>query len=135
MISDLMPPHWPKMLAKARLDDERSAIKALAEVRRLIVEYRKDDEWRCHHARTDHIINVVAGLIADAIAIDAHSLAEHRLIEPMREKMASLKEQLAESKRPFTAQMEMQNNRIIGLTAEVDRLRAMLDSRPRQWSG
>jgi hypothetical protein len=107
--------------------DEQAAVRALAEVRRLIVAYRKDEfeDWRVDHAQTDYIVNVVAGLIADAEAIDALHLESDRQVTPLREKIIALEEQLAESKRPFTAQMEMQNNRIIGLNAEIERLKRL----------
>ena len=128
MIADGKPVHWPAMLAVPEsAQTEQGAIRALAEVRRLIVAYRKSDvpedlDWRVHHARTDYIVNVVAGLIADAKAIDAFNDSTTRETEPLRDRIKALEEKLAESKRPFTAQMRMQNNRIIGLTAEVDRL-------------
>jgi hypothetical protein len=126
VIEDGKPVHWPKMLAApVSGSDEQAAVRALAEVRRLIVAYRKDEfeDWRVDHAQTDYIVNVVAGLIADAEAIDALHLESDRQVTPLREKIIALEEQLAESKRPFTAQMEMQNNRIIGLNAEIERLK------------
>lgn len=126
MIEDGKPAHWPKMLAAPAAElDEQDAVRALAAVRRLIVAYRKHadcKDWRTHHAQTDCIVNVVAGLIADAQAIDALHLASDRAVTPLREQIATLKAQLAESRRPFTAQMAMQNNRIIGLNAEIERL-------------
>lgn len=125
------PEHWPKMLAMPACPPEQGAVRALAEVRRMIVAYRslEDDDWRYQHAQSDYIVNVVGGLIADAMAIDALALADHQEVQPLRDRIASLKEELAESKRPFTAQMEMQNRRIIALTAEVDRLTAALNMR------
>lgn len=132
MIEDGKPVHWPKMLAAPNGDSpEQSAIRALAEVRRLIVAYRRTDDyedWRANHARTDYIVNVVAGLIADAKAIDALYTIADRQVTPLRARIAELEEALAESRRPFTAQMEMQNKRIIGLNAEIERLKA--DSMP-----
>lgn len=131
MIEDGKPVHWPKMLAApGDGTHEQQAVRALAEVRRLIVAYRKQgdgyDDWRVTHARTDYIVNVVAGLIADAKAIDALHHAADRKVTPLREEIAQLKEALAESKRPFTAQMEMQNNRIIGLNQQIEGLTAEL---------
>jgi hypothetical protein len=128
LILDGKPAHWPKMQDAPAIIDEQTAVRALAEVRRLIVAYRKKEyeDWRVDHARTDNIVNVVAGLIADASAIDALQARALRETEPLRDKIAELKDQLAESKRPFSAQMEMQNKRIIGLTAEIDRLNAAL---------
>ena len=132
MIEDLSkPPHWPKMLAApASGSPEQAATRALADVRRLVVDHHRknnDMDWRLHHAQTDYIVNVVAGLIADAEAIYALSLREHREIEPLRRKIKELESALAESKRPFSAQMEMQNKRIVGLNAEIERLTMELD--------
>lgn len=125
MIADGKPAHWPAMVAAPVLPGERAATRALCEVRKLIVEYHKSQhcDWRPHHARTDYIVNVVAGLIADAKAIDALHAASDKRLRKLEEENARLREQLAESKRPFSAQMEMQNRRIIALTAELDALR------------
>ena len=128
MIEDGKPAHWPKMFEGPYDFGDQSLIRCINQLRRMIVDYRKraDDDWRVHHAREDHIINVVAGLIADAEAMDALYDAADKVAEPLRKKIESLEEQLAESKRPFTAQMEMQNRRIIALTAELDQIKETL---------
>ena len=130
MIADGKPVHWPAMLTAPADPEEQAATRALAEVRRLIVAFHKkeDGDWRVEHARSDYIVNVVAGLIADAEAIYALHTASDREVTPLRERIAKLEEALAESKRPFSAQMEMQNRRIIALTAEVDRLTIALSA-------
>lgn len=103
--------------------DDQSAIKALAEVRRLIVTYRRRvDDWRIEHAQAAPIVDVVAGLIADAETIDALYWKHDGRERKLQERIVKLEYDLAESKRPFTAQMDMQNRRIIALTAELDRL-------------
>lgn len=125
MIEDEKPMHWPLMLPPPKQFDEQTAVRILADVRRLIVEYRKrrDKDWRVSHAQSDSLVNVVAGLIADAEAIgDLFDQTESRSGK-LEEANRKLRDELAESKRPFSAQMEMQNRRIIALTAELDQLR------------
>lgn len=127
-----VPHHWPKTVREPEGSDEQSAVKALAEVRRLIVVYRKSadaQDWRTPHAQESHIVNVVGGLIADAKAIDELFAAADRRVRPLEEEVERLRGELAESKRPFTAQMTMQNNRIVALNAEVDRLSGLLRER------
>lgn len=125
MIEDGKPAHWPKMRSGSDSGGEQSAVRVLAEVRRMIVAYRKriDQDWRQHHAETAPLVDVVGGLIADAEAINMLHEQELRANTPLREKVEKLRDELAESKRPFSAQMEMQNRRIIALTAELDVLR------------
>lgn len=114
------------MLGPARDDNHaQQAVRVLAAIRMTIVEYRmtQADDWRVDHARTASMIDVIGGLIADSKATDAHWRAADKTVVPLRDEISRLKDELAESKRPFSAQMEMQNRRIIALTAEVDRLR------------
>ena len=127
MIADGKPAHWPAMVATDALGGEQAAVRALAEVRRLIVAYHKRGhcDWRPHHARTDSIVNVVAGLVADAEATNALYDSIDKNLRPLEEENKRLREALAESKRPFTAQMEMQNRRIIELTAQLDKARGI----------
>lgn len=120
--------------------DEQGATRALAEVRRRIVEYRKSeggewDDWRIQHAQTDSIENVVGGLIADAAAYLKAYEQSYQATSPLSEEIAKLKDELAESKRPFSAQMEMQNRRIIDLNGQVERLTAALEARGRGTTG
>lgn len=128
MIEDGKPAHWPKMLTPPPIEDPgQAAVCALSEVRRLIIAHLEEDEdWRLHHAETDYIVNVVAGLCADSKAIVACFMAGEKQLEPLREKIKRLEEDLAESKRPFTAQMQMQNNTITRLNEEIARLTLLL---------
>lgn len=125
------PPHWPEMLAAPdeSVPPEQRAVHALAVVRQLIVAFHKRDsggDWRVAHARSDYIVNVVAGLIADAVAIYALYHVTDQQRGPLLERIKQLEDDLLESKRPFTAQMEMQNRRIIALNLEVERLQELL---------
>lgn len=127
MLPDLsVPPHWPEQRRGAAPETQQDAIKLLAQIRALIVSYRCKGvkDWRRTHARTADIIDVVNGVLADALAIDALHAAADKDATRLAEKNEELREKLAESKRPFSAQMEMQNRRIIALTAELDLLRS-----------
>lgn len=122
MLPDLtVPPHWPAMRPNEPIEGPQDAIKALAEIRRLIVAYRResDKDWRVKHAREQHIVNVVAGLIADARAIDALHDAAQKGLAPLKDEIERLKSDLAEKKRPLEPQMEMQNRRITALNSQV----------------
>lgn len=125
MLPDLhVAPHWPLMQAPTPCETHQDATRILNEIRGKIVAYRREcKDWRYEHAQTDYIVNVVAGLIADARAIDALHEASAKAEDRLEERIKALESKLAESKRPFSAQMEMQNRRIIALTAELDKLR------------
>lgn len=128
MISDMKPEHWPKMLNGSDAPGEQSAVRVLAEIRHMIVSYRKrstvaDECWRSHHAETAPLVDVVGGLIADADVIDMMYKQVDKEVTPLKERIKKLQDDLEESKRPFTAQMLMQNRRIIALTEELDKLR------------
>ncbi len=126
MLPDLsVPLHWPLMQEQKPCETHQDAVKILNEIRQLIVAYRRGQvrDWRYKHAQTEYIVNVVAGLIADAKAIDKLHHAANKAATKLEEQVAQLKSNLEESKRPFTAQMTMQNRRIIALTEELDRLR------------
>jgi hypothetical protein len=132
MIEDGKPVHWPKMIGGVQVGGEQAATKALADVRGLIIAYRKRadcEDWRTPHAKTAPIVDVVAGLIADAEAIDGLFKHADARVRPLEDQVAKLREELAESKRPFSAQMEMQNRRIIDLTAKLDAANAALNTR------
>lgn len=128
MIVDGKPEHWPKMLAPTPVENEQTATRALAVVRQLIVAYYEEGpcDWRPRHAKTDYIVNVVAGLIADSRAVNALYERGEKQLRPLEDQIEQLREELAESKRPFTAQMVMQNRRIIALNSEVDALKLKL---------
>ena len=124
MLPDLnVPLYWPAMVKQADESTDQGAIKALANVRAQIVRYRHDPDdpepWREHHAKTAPIVDVVAGLIADATVIDElHESADARA-EKLAKENERLCEELAESKRPYTAQMTMLNRRIIDLNEKL----------------
>ena len=124
MIEDGMPEHWPKMLGDKDDPDVQSATRVLAKVRSMIIDYRKRryHDWRIQHAQSSTLVDVVAGLIADAEAIDRLFDEADKRARKLQDENSRLREELAESKRPFSAQMEMQNRRIIALTNELDRL-------------
>lgn len=111
--------------------EDLAAIRGLAEVRRLIAAYWQQTEcdWRPDFALTAPIADVVRGLIADAEVTDRCFEDAQKRNDPLHDEITSLKEALAESKRPFSAQMEMQNRRIIDLTAQLDRLKDELSRR------
>lgn len=106
--------------------EDQSAVRALNAVRASVVAFQvsiDDEDWRVEHAKIASITDVVQGLIVDAhnyheLAVSAGADAE-RAIQACK----VAEEALAESKRPFTAQMEMQNRRIIALQATIDVLR------------
>lgn len=127
MLIDGKPEHWPKMLEGPADDaNERSAVAALARVRAQIVEHyqvKNESDWRLDFARTQRIENVVAGMLADVQASDEFSFSCQNDDGKLRDRIADLEEKLAEAKRPFTAQMEMQNRRIIAQTAQLDAYR------------
>lgn len=96
----------------------------LNRIRGMIIAYRFErKDWRFKHAQEDCLINVVAGLLADARAIDEHADSAEDDATRLALQVTKLTDDLAEAKRPFSAQMEMQNRRIIALTAELDRLK------------
>jgi hypothetical protein len=127
VIEDNKPAHWPKMQGDPIERTEQDAIRALTAVRKMIVAYwdrdKLVDDWRPAFAQSAGIVDVVAGLIADAIAIDELRERADSRARKLGEENERLKEALAESKRPFSAQMEMQNRRIIALTEELDLLK------------
>lgn len=132
MLEDGLPAHWPKQeTPPSSSSEEQAAIRALARVRELIVSYHREDgdpeDWRVLHAQTSYIVNVVEGLIVDAKAIDALHRTGEKQLEPLRKKIQELEEALDEAKRPFTAQMQMQNNTIIQQNAEIVRLTTLLN--------
>jgi hypothetical protein len=126
MLPDLtVAPHWPLQVANDPVVTAQDAIKALAEIRAMICRYRREDvrDWRYKHAQEAHIVNVVAGLIADATAIDKLHDAANNDATRLSDENIRLRDELAEHKRPMTAQMLMQNRRIIALTEELDKLK------------
>jgi hypothetical protein len=125
MLPDLsVPPHWPAQLPVAPCETHQDALRILNQIRGKIIAYRyKEKDWRFKHAQEAHIVNVVTGLIADAEAIDALHDAANNDATRLADENMRLRDELAEHKRPFSAQMEMQNRRIIALTAELDKLR------------
>lgn len=129
VIEDGMPAHWPKMVERGHNDnDEQSAVKTLARIRQMVVNYLQetDDDWRVHVAKTDHLINVVAGVLADAKINHGLALRAFSRENEMHQKVLKLLDDLKEAKRPFTAQMEMQNRRIIDLTRQLDEANSKL---------
>ena len=129
MLPDLsVAPHWPEQRPRMPCETHQDALRIIAEIRRMICAYRREEvrDWRYKHATEECIVNVVAGLIADARAIDKLHEAASNDATRLAEQNTTLRERLAESKRPFSAQMEMQNRRIIALTAELDELRFQL---------
>lgn len=127
MLPDLhVAPHWPLMQAPKPCETHQDATRILNEIRQLIVAYRRSQvrDWRYKHAQTDYLVNVVAGLIADATVIDKLHHASDKAATKLEDEVQRLKSDLAESERPFSAQMEMQNRRIIALTSELDQLRS-----------
>lgn len=128
MLSDLKPVHWPAMQKVPEDGTPQGAIKALAAVRELVVQYRRDSDncdpslggdWHVHHAQTAPIIDVIAGLIADAKVIDDLHEAADADAERLAKENRRLQEELAEAKRPYTAQMTMLNRRIIDLNEKL----------------
>ena len=129
MIIDGKPEHWPKMIGGIEPPGEQSATQVLAQARSMIVACHErqgfgQEDWRAEHARTAHFLDVLGGLIADNEAIYEMYAKADKIVGPLREEIETLREALAESKRPLSAQMEMQNRRIIALTAELDRLKS-----------
>lgn len=98
---------------------------AVTQIREMVADYwkRGGDQVREGRARSLPIDAVIAGLLADLRNMERLYESECKAHDPLRDQIARLRDDLAESKRPFTAQMEMQNRRIIALTAEVDALR------------
>lgn len=124
MIEDGKPAHWPKMQnQKGDEANEQTAVKKLAAIRKAIIAYYQKDyeDWRLEHAESADIVDVVNGLIADSNAAWSMFYTADSGREVLIKKIEKLKDDLAESRRPFTAQMEMQNRRIIALQREVDK--------------
>lgn len=71
----------------------------------------------------------MGGLIADAKAIEDELLSTDERIAPLEKENERLKEELEEAKRPFTAQMTMQNRRIIALNERILELEMQLEQR------
>lgn len=130
MLPDLsVPPHWPEKIPASPCDTHQDAVRILHELRQMIVRYRRkhDRDWRVRHAQTEYIVNVVAGLIADARAIDRlHAATFHENLR-LTEQVKKLKADVDEGRRPFTAQMEMQNRRITALNEQIQRMRLGLE--------
>lgn len=105
-------------------DAGQEAIKALADVRRRIVVYREKedgpDDVRTHHAKTASIGEVVGELMIDIHNMDVLAETAGADTERAITRAKKAEEDLAEAKRPFTAQMEMQNKRIIGLNGQLE---------------
>ena len=125
MLPDLhVAPHWPRMQAPKPCETHQDAVRILNEIRQMIVVYRRGQvrDWRLEHAQTDYIVNVIAGLIADATVIDALHDRSHKDAARLEERVQKLEADLEGAKRPFAAQMEMQNRRITDLTFQLERL-------------
>ena len=58
-------------------------------------------------------------MLADAQTIEKMHRSLELKVNPLRDEILELKKQLLESKRPFTAQMEMQNRRIVYLNPKL----------------
>lgn len=103
----------------------QDAVRALHAIRIKIVEYQRatHDAVAVHHARTAPIMDAFKSLLIDACNYHALTISASQDAERAIQACKVAEEALAESKRPFTAQMEMQNRRIIALQAEVDELR------------
>jgi hypothetical protein len=101
-------------------------MRAIAAVRQMLTDYWKSegDEYEARRASVAAPLDeVVAKVLADLKTFEKMYLAEVGGKDSLRAQIAKLKDDLADMRRPMTAQMEMQNRRIVALTAELDRFR------------
>jgi len=114
----------------AVIEAGQEAVKALAKLRKRIVAYRcrvdGEDDPRTHHARTSPIDEVVGDVLLDIHNMDVLASSASNDATRAIERADAAEEALAEAKRPFTAQMEMQNKRIVGLNGQIEQLERRL---------
>jgi hypothetical protein len=83
------------------------------------------DDHQSHRAETAPLSEVVAKVLDDLKTFEKMYLAEVGGKDSLHVQIARLKDDLADARRPMTAQMEMQNRTIVALNAEIDRLRSL----------